>query len=149
FTVTAEAAESDSGSGGIHALGGGDPGIKSGRAGRVEASLALSRLSAKVRALHTGADFDNPSAGFVSGREEYGFEVRGGLGKRTVLFVNGIRTRDLRTSGTRDGAVGGVSQRIWLGMMLDLTWRWERETTQPATALSAGTIPSKSNLLGG
>lgn len=142
LTLTGEAARSDSGG----TIGGG---VKYGRASRVEAVIAVRKLSAKLRALSTDINYDNPSAGIASGREEQGFELKGELGRGATLFGSGILTRDLRTRGRRDGMQFGLTQAFPHGISAEGTWRTSEEGRVPASPLSPGTIPNKSNTLGG
>ncbi len=145
FTLTGEVARSDSG----QSLSFSDVSPKSGKASRLEAVLATKRLGLKLRTLRTDINFENPSSGSVAGREEQGFDFRGGLGGRTTLFGNGLRTRNLATDGLRRGTLFGISEALPHRIGMEAIWRWSKEGAIPASALSGGTVPSTSSSLGG
>ena len=152
-TLSGEVAQSDSGTtlfdlGGHKSLLSG-PGGTSGQAVRFEAVVAAKRLALKLRTLRTDLKFDNPSSGAVAGREEQGFDVRGGLTRTTALFGTGVRTRDLATDGLRKGVLFGVSQQLPHRIGMEGIWRWSEEGALPATALSGPLLPNTSSSLGG
>jgi len=99
-----------------------------GNAGRVELLHEGSRLQARLLLARSDKQFSNQSSLLSSGREEFSLRTTYRLNSNRRLIAEAIRTRDLETEGTRQGALVSVEQNLSRGTSLEIGLRHARET---------------------
>jgi uncharacterized repeat protein (TIGR01451 family) len=93
----------------------------SGAAHRVELKHTDSRIQARLYAVQTDANFDNPSSTYTAGTAQYGAKVSAAFDARNRLIIDAIKTTTSGTSiesplsiplvGVNEAVPGGGSQQ--------------------------------------
>jgi hypothetical protein len=99
---------------------------------RGEIRHASKQLDLRAFGLRTDPGFNNPSSGYVPGREEWGGDARYALGRKTIVSAEAVRTRDVVTEGRRKGASLAIDHRLSGALSLGVGYRWARESAVPA-----------------
>ncbi|HEX4775401.1 MAG TPA: hypothetical protein VFW74_01385, partial [Acidimicrobiia bacterium] len=99
---------------------------------RGEIRHASTNLDLRAFGLRTDPLFNNPSSGYVAGREEWGGDARYALGRKTIVSAEAVRTRDVVTEGRRKGASLAIDHRLSKAWSLGVGYRWARESAIPA-----------------
>ncbi len=94
-----------------------------GHGGRLELKHTAAALEARLWGSSTGSRFDNPTAGFASGRDEAGAKLVARLGERTRLTAEGSFSGDAAGRQRRGGGRLALDRRLGHGLQGELGLR--------------------------